>query len=131
MPKPTAPSRSPGGGGTNLAALSPVKVDNMTSLEALKLELGLVQNALKSGHKDASTIQRGRQIQARMQVIKQRVQTDPQFKQGYARQVAREIQAEQQLEQQLTRANRQAEVVILQKRRAAMEKELRTLQGRK
>ena len=66
-----------------------------------------------------------------MQVIKQRVQTDPQFKQGYSRQVTREIQAEQQLEQQLTRANRQAEIVILQKRRAAMEKELKTLQGRK
>ena len=62
MPKPTAPSKAPGAGGTNLAALSPVRVDNMTSLEALKLELGLVQNAIKSGHKDAGTVQRGRQV---------------------------------------------------------------------
>ena len=56
------------------------------------------------------------------------VLTDPQFKQGYVRQVTKEIQTERQLEQQLSRAgNRQAEVVILQKRRAAMEKELKTL----
>ena len=65
-------------------------------------------------------------------MIRQRVQTDPQFKQGYARQVTKEMQAEQQLEQQLAQAgNRQAEVVILKKRRAAMEKELKTLQGKK
>lgn len=65
-------------------------------------------------------------------MIRQRVQTDPQFKQGYVRQVTKEMQAEQQLEQQLARAgNRQAEVVILKKRRAAMEKELKTLQGKK
>lgn len=65
-------------------------------------------------------------------MIRQRVQTDPQFKQGYTRQITKEMQAERQLEQQLARAgNRQAEVVILQKRRAAMEKELKTLQGKK
>ena len=60
------------------------------------------------------------------------MQTDPQFKQGYVRQVTKEMQTERQLEQQLARAgNRQAEVVILQKRRAAMEKELKTLPGKK
>ena len=62
MPKPTPPSKGPGGSGPNLAALSPIKVDNMTSMEALKLEFSLVQSAIKNGHKDANTAQRGKQV---------------------------------------------------------------------
>ena len=66
MPKPTPPSKGPGGSGPNLAALSPIKVDNMTSMEALKLEFSLVQSAIKNGHKDASTAQRGKQVSMRL-----------------------------------------------------------------
>ena len=51
-----------GGGGVTLASLSPVKVENTTSVEALAFEYALVQSALKSGHKDPATVQRGRQV---------------------------------------------------------------------
>ena len=62
MPKPTPASKGPGGSGPNLALLSPIKVENMTSMEALKLEFSLVQSAIKNGHKDVSTAQRGKQV---------------------------------------------------------------------
>ena len=45
-----------------MAALSPVKIENTTSIECLKLEYSLVQNALKAGHKDSSTVQRGHKV---------------------------------------------------------------------
>ena len=78
---------------------------------------------------------------------------DAGFRKAYPRQIAKEIQQEQQLEAQLAKQvcgererereavganslvqgkSKQAEVVILQKRRAAMEKEIRDMgtQGR-
>lgn len=48
--------------GANVSALSPVKIENTISIEALKFEYSLVQTAVKSGHKDAPTLQRGRQV---------------------------------------------------------------------
>ena len=64
MPKPKiSPQKgAQGGSGVNFAALSPVKVESMTSLEALRVEYSLVQSAVKAGHKDAATIQRGKQV---------------------------------------------------------------------
>lgn len=133
MPKPTAktsPAKGATGGSgssANFALLSPVKVENTTSLEALRFELSLVQSAIKGGHKDAATVQRGRQvrmedrnlspnthtlflfslfctqIQARMETLKQRLQSDPRFRQAFAKQVAKELQVEQQLEAQLAK----------------------------
>ena len=44
-----------------------------------------------------------RQIQARMETLKQRLQSDPRFRQGFAKQVAKELQIEQQLEAQLVK----------------------------
>ena len=69
MPKPkVSPQKgAQGGSGVNFAALSPVKVENMTSLEALRVEYSLVQSAVKAGHKDAATIQRGKQVQILME----------------------------------------------------------------
>ena len=64
MPKPkVSPQKgAQGGSGINFAALSPIRVESTTSLEALKVEYSLVQSAVKGGHKDAATIQRGRQV---------------------------------------------------------------------
>ena len=68
MPKPSAakPSKGQGaaGGGAsvNFALLSPVKVESMISMEALKLELSLVQSAMKAGHKDKVTAVRGKMV---------------------------------------------------------------------
>ena len=52
------------------------------------------------------------QIQARLQVIRQRLQSDPQFRAMYSRQVAKEMQLEQTLEARLAKEgkNRQAKV---------------------
>ena len=61
MPKPSAPSTA-GKTSTNFALLSPVKVDGMMSLEALKLEFSLVQNAMKGGHRDKATTLRGKAV---------------------------------------------------------------------
>ena len=61
MPKPSAPSTA-GKTSTNFALLSPVKVEGMMSLEALKLEFSLVQNAMKGGHRDKTTTQRGKAV---------------------------------------------------------------------
>ena len=54
------------------------------------------------------------QIQARVQVIRQRLQSDPQFRAAYLRQVAKEIQLEQALESKLAQAgkNREAKVCV-------------------
>ena len=64
MPKPkVSPQKgAQGGSGINFAALSPVKVESTTSLEALRVEYSLVQSAVKAGHKDAKTIQKGKQV---------------------------------------------------------------------
>ena len=64
MPKPkVSPQKgAQGGSGVNFAALSPIKVESTTSLEALRVEYSLVQSAVKAGHKDATTIQRGKQV---------------------------------------------------------------------
>ncbi len=62
MPKLSSPSWPLQSTGLNLAAQSPVKVENTTSIEALKFELSLVQKAMEAGHKDPATIQRGRQV---------------------------------------------------------------------
>ena len=43
------------------------------------------------------------QIHARMEAIKQRLQSDPQFRQGFAKQVAKEMHNEQLLETQLAK----------------------------
>jgi coiled-coil and C2 domain-containing protein 1 len=109
MPRPAPSGPAPS---ANLASLSPVKIDATTSIEALKIELNLVQNAIKKGHKDPATLQKGRQIQARLQVIRQRLQSDPQFRAMYSRQVTKEMQLEQTLEARLANEgkNRQAKV---------------------
>ena len=64
MPKPkVSPQKgAQGGSGINFATLSPIKVESTTSLEALRVEYSLVQSAVKAGHKDAATIQRGKQV---------------------------------------------------------------------
>ena len=122
MLQPRAGSTSGPGGVT-----SPVKIEQTTSLEALKLELSIVQNALKAGKKDPATIQRGQAIQGRMKVIKQKLQ-DPGFRREYALTIAREMKTERVLEQQLVQAGRSGEAKVVQGRRKMMENELSKLQ---
>ena len=43
------------------------------------------------------------QIQARMEAIKQRLQSDPQYRQAFGKQVAKEMHHEQQLEAQFAK----------------------------
>ena len=43
------------------------------------------------------------QIQARMEAIKQRLQSDPQYRQAFGKQVTKEMHNEQQLEAQLAK----------------------------
>ncbi len=65
MPKPEPPSagaKRKSSTPANFALLSPIKVEGMISLEALKFELSLVQSALKAGHKDKATSTRGRLV---------------------------------------------------------------------
>lgn len=64
MPKPkVSPQKGgQGGSGINFSALSPVRVESTTSLEALRVEYSLVQSAVKAGHKDATTVKKGRQV---------------------------------------------------------------------
>lgn len=107
---------------------SPIKVEQTTSLDALKLEFSLVQNALKAGKKDAATIQRGRAIQAKMQEVKQNLQSNPNFKRDYLNAIVREIKAEKAFEQQLLQAGKTGEVKIIQGRRKMMENELAKFQ---
>ena len=107
---------------------SPIRVEQTTSLDALKLEFSLVQNALKAGKKDASTIQRGRAIQAKMQEIKQNLQSNPNYKRDYLNAIARDIKVEKAFEQQLLQAGKTGEVKIIQGRRKMMENELAKFQ---
>jgi hypothetical protein len=66
MPKLTPkapPSKQGGASGTpNYSLLSPVKVEATTSVAALKFEFSLVTSALKGGHKDGQTVQRGKLV---------------------------------------------------------------------
>ncbi len=119
MPKPGPPSAARRKSSTpaNFSLLSPIKVESMVSLEALKFELSLVQSALKAGHKDKATSARGKQvstnlsllaltppptqIQDRSAEVKQKLQSDAKFRESYSRQVTREMAGEQQLEAQL------------------------------
>ena len=122
MLQPRAGSTGGPGGVT-----SPVKVEQTTSLEALKLELSIVQNAVKAGKKDPATIQRGQAIQGRMKSIKQKLQ-DPGFRREYTLTIAREMKTERVLEQQLVQAGRSGEAKVVQGRRKMMENELSKLQ---
>lgn len=118
-----------GGGASGGAAgvTSPMKVEQTTSLEALKLELSIVQNAVKAGKKDQATIQRGQAIQSRIKVIKQKLQ-DPGFKREYMSTIMRELKMEKVIEQQLVQAGRTSEAKVVQGRRKMMENELSKLQ---
>lgn len=67
MPKltPKAPPNKQGGGGTpNYSLLSPVKAEGTTSVAALKFEFSLVTSAIKGGHKDGQTVQKGKMVRA-------------------------------------------------------------------
>ena len=101
------------------------KIENTTSMEALKLEYSIVQRLQKSGTNDAAVSQRARQIQARMAGIKQRLQSDPAFKHAYPQQVASELKQERKLEQQYWKAGLQTETKVTQLRIKMMEKELK------
>lgn len=62
VPK-TSPSKQGGTAGTpNYSLLSPVKADATTSVAALKFEFSLVTSALKGGHKDGQTVQKGKLV---------------------------------------------------------------------
>ena len=67
MPKLTSPTRKQGGaagGGAsaNYSLLSPVKVESTTSVAALKFEFSLVSSAIKGGHRDGQTVQKGKLV---------------------------------------------------------------------
>ena len=109
-------------------ASSPIRVEQTTSLDALKLELSLVQNAIKAGKKDAATVQRGRALQSKIQETKQRLQSDAGFRREYLSAIAREIKAEKVYEQQFQQAGKTGEVKIIQGRRRVMENEIAKMQ---
>lgn len=109
-------------------ATSPIKVEQTTSMDALKLEFSLVQSAVKAGKKDPPTIQRGRAIQSRLQAIKQQLQRDPNYRREYVSAIVREMKVEKAFEQQLTQAGKMGEVKIIQGRRKVMENELAKMQ---
>ena len=70
VPMPKLAAKTPpkkqgaaGGGPTaNYSLLSPVKAEATTSVAALKFELSLVTSAIKGGHKDSQTIQKGKLV---------------------------------------------------------------------
>lgn len=67
MPKlaaKTPPKKQGAAGGPtpNYSLLSPVKAESTTSVAALKFELSLVTSAIKGGHKDSQTIQKGKLV---------------------------------------------------------------------
>ncbi len=62
MPKPAAAASGKAATSANVALLSPVKVEDMMSLQALKFELSLVTSAIKAGHRDKATASRGRMV---------------------------------------------------------------------
>ncbi|XP_019850043.1 PREDICTED: coiled-coil and C2 domain-containing protein 1-like [Amphimedon queenslandica] len=105
-------------------ASSPIKVEQTTSLDALKLEFSLVQNAIKAGKKDPAIVQRGRSLQSKIQETKQRLQSDAGFRREYLSAIAREIKTEKVYEQQLVQAGRTGEAKIIQGRRRVMENEI-------
>ena len=109
-------------------ASSPIRVEQTTSLDALKLELSLIQNAIKAGKKDAATVQRGRALQSKIQETKQRLQSDAGFRREYLSAIAREIKAEKVYEQQFQQAGKTGEVKIIQGRRRVMENEIAKMQ---
>lgn len=127
--EPTVKMLQPQGGGASGPAgvTSPIKVEQTTSVEALKLELSIVQNAVKAGKKDQATIQRGQAIQTRIKMIKQKLQ-EPGFKREYVSSIMKEMKTEKVIEQQLVQAGRTSEAKVVQGRRKMMENELSKLQ---
>ena len=122
MLKPaTGGAAGPGG------VVSPIKIEQTTSLEALKLELSIVQNALRAGKKDPATVQRGQAIQGRMKLVKQKL-LDPGYRREYVMTIGREMRQEKALEQQLIQAGRTGEAKVIQGRRKMMENELSKFQ---
>ena len=113
------------------AVVSPIKVEQTTSMDALKLEFSIVQNALKAGKKDPATIQRGHAIQGKLQAVKQKLQRDASYKREYLTAIAREIKTERILEQQLLQSGRTSEAKIIQGRRKVMENEISKWQSGK
>ncbi len=114
-------STGPGG------VTSPIKIEHTTSVEALKLELSIVQNALKAGKRDPATLQRGQAIQSRMKLVKQKLQ-DPGFKREYILTISKEMKMERALEQQLIQMGKTGEAKVIQGRRKMMENELSKFQ---
>lgn len=112
--------KATGGGATG----SIIKVENMTSVEALKLEFAMAQKAIKAGNKDPSLAQRVRQIQSRMQSIKQKLAQEPGFKVAYQRQVMNELKQERAMVQQLLQSGRTSDAAVVQGRCKVMEAEL-------
>jgi coiled-coil and C2 domain-containing protein 1 len=111
------------------SSTSPIKVEQTTSLDALKLELSIVQNALKAGKRDPEIVQRGRAIQAKMQAVKQKLQ-HPSYKRDYMSAISQEIKAERVIEQDLLRAGNSGQARIIQGRRKVMENEITKLQSK-
>ena len=107
--------------------VSPIKIDSTTSLEALKLELKLVQNAIRSGRKDAALIKRGHAAQQRMQKVKQQLH-NPSYRKEYIATIKHEMKSEKLLEAQLVKSGRIGEARIVQGRQKAMENELSKIQ---
>ena len=67
MPKLSTPPKKQGGAASpgttpNYALMSPVKAENTISVAALKFEFSLVTSAIKGGHKDGHTVQRGKLV---------------------------------------------------------------------
>lgn len=108
--------------------MSPIKVEQTTSMDALKLEFSLVQSAVKAGKRDAALIQRGKAIQNRLKLIQQQLAKDPNYRREYVASIAREIKLEKAYEQQLVQAGKMGEVKIIQGRRKVMENELSKMQ---
>lgn len=108
---------------THTIAMSPIAIDSTISIEALKLELTLVLNAVKSGKKEAALIQRKHAIQQRMQKVKQQLQI-PSFTKQYISTIMQEMKSEKLLELQLIQRGCIGEAKIVQGRRKVMENEL-------
>ena len=101
-----------------------IKLENTTSVEALKLELALAQKAIKAGSKDTSLPKRVRQIQSRMMSIKQKLAQEPSYKMTYQRQVMNDLKQERAMVQQLLQNGRTSDAAVVQGRCKVMEAEL-------
>ena len=112
--------KAEGGGATG----SIIKLENTTSVEALKLELAIAQKAIKTGNKDPLLPKRVRQIQSRMMSIKQKLAQEPSYKMAYQRQVMSELKQERAIVQQLLQSGRTADAAVVQGRCKVMEAEL-------